>query len=167
LGWAEAEVRGLWGTEPLERTSLRSHLDQVRKLDLPLVLEMFHPARGDTCFVALVGIDGDVAVIAARAGAPLRVALKEVDRLWTRQATFFWRDEDRLLGAPAARVSAWTRDALGGLGYSSTGAAGADTLSRFQETLDLAPDGVVGSRTLMALYSAQDRPRPRLQRKPS
>jgi general secretion pathway protein A len=164
---AETEVRGLWGTEPIERTSLRSHLDQVRRLDLPVVLEMFHPARGDTCFVALVGIDGDAAVIAPRGGAPVRVALKDVDRLWTRQATFFWRDEDRLLGAPAARVSAWTREALGSLGYASTGTAGTDGLARFQEALDLAPDGVVGSRTLMALYSAQERPRPRLQRKPS
>lgn len=167
LRWAETEVRGLWGTEPLQRTPLRTHLDQVRRLDLPLVLEMFHPARGDTCFVALVGIDGDDAVIAARGGAPLRVALKDVDRLWTRQATFFWRDEDRLVGAPAARVSAWTRDALGSLGYPSTGGAGTDSLSRFQEALDLAPDGVVGSRTLMALYAGQDRPRPRLQRRPS
>ncbi len=164
---AETEVRALWGTEPLERTPLRSHLDQVRRLDLPLVLEMFHPARGDTCFVALVGIDGDAAVIAARGGAPLRVALKDLDRLWTRQATFFWRDEDGLVGAPAARASTWTRDALVRLGYPSTGAAGGESLPRFQATWDLAPDGVLGSRTLMALYSAQDRPRPRLQRKPS
>lgn len=165
--WAESEVRGLWGAAPLERTPLRTHLDQVRRLDLPLVLEMFHPARGDTCFVALVGIDGDAAVIAARGGAPLRVALKDVDRLWTRQATFFWRDEEQLLGAPAERASAWTQDALSKLGYPSAGTEGGGSLVRFQEALDLAPDGVLGSRTLMALYSVQDRPRPRLQRKAS
>jgi len=164
---AESEVRGLWGAEPLERTSLRTHLDQVRRLDLPLVLEMFHPARGDTCFVALVGIDGDAALIAGRGGTPLRVALKDVDRLWTRQATFFWRDEEQLLGGPAERTSAWTRDALARLGYPPAGTEGAASLVRFQEALDLAPDGVLGSRTLMALYSTQDRPRPHLQRKAS
>ena len=36
------------GRAALERTSLRTHLDQVRRLDLPVMLELFHPLRRDT-----------------------------------------------------------------------------------------------------------------------
>ena len=43
----------------LERTALRTHMDQVRRLDLPAVLEMFHPGRADTCYLALLRIEGD------------------------------------------------------------------------------------------------------------
>ncbi len=164
---AEAEVRALWRIEPLERTSLRSHLDQVRRLDLPVVLEMFHPARRDTCVLALVGLDGEAALVAGNGAAPFRVAVKDLDRLWTRQAIFFWRDDDKLMDAPADRSTAWTRGALEQLGYPSAEADDRGALARFQQEVDLAPDGVLGSRTLMALYSAQERPRPRLQRKSS
>ncbi|MFI5184867.1 MAG: ExeA family protein [Vicinamibacteria bacterium] len=160
---AEAQVRDLWKITPLERTSLRSHLDQVRRLDLPVVLEMFHPARRDTCFIALVGLDGEAALVASATAAPLRVAVKDLDRLWTRQAIFFWRDDEKLVGAPGDRSAAWARSALEHLGYSAA-ATNREALARFQEGLDLAPDGVLGSRTLMALYAAQDRPRPRLQK---
>jgi hypothetical protein len=59
LQGALAQVEALWGGAPLERTALRSHMDQVRRLDLPVVLEMFHPSRRDTCYVALLRLDGD------------------------------------------------------------------------------------------------------------
>jgi general secretion pathway protein A len=164
---AEADVRALWSTATLERTSLRTHLDQLRRLDLPVVLEMFHPARRDTCFLAVVGLDGDAALVAGSGAQPLRVAIKEMDRLWTRQAIFFWRDDEKLVGAPTDRATPWARAVLEQLGYSSGAADDKEALARFQQAVDLAPDGVLGSRTLMALYSAQDRPRPHLQRSAS
>ena len=74
-------------------------MDQVRRLDLPVVLEMFHPARTDTCYVALLQIQGGEALVATGSGPPLRVPLAEVDRLWTRQAVFLWRDFDALSAA--------------------------------------------------------------------
>jgi general secretion pathway protein A len=164
---AEADVRSLWSAATLERTALRSHVDQLRRLDLPVVLEMFHPARRDTCFLAIVGLDGDAALVAGSGAQPLRVAVKDVDRLWTRQAIFFWRDDEKLVGAPPGRGMPWARAVLDQLGYSSGATDDKEALARFQEAVDLAPDGVLGSRTLMALYSAQDRPRPHLQRKAS
>ena len=100
LAGAVRQVRSLWGQDPLERTALRTHLDQVRRLDLPVVLEMFHPTRRDTCYVALLRLEGDEAVVAGADGAPLRVSVSEVDRWWTRQAIFFWRDYDLAQGGP-------------------------------------------------------------------
>jgi len=159
---AIAHVQALWGPSALERTALRTHMDQVRRLDLPVVLEMFHPARADTCYVALLRIDGDVAVIATGSGPAVRVLLVELDRLWTRQAVFLWRDFDALgAGADAERTQAWARDRLSRMGYLQ----GTDlpaAVARFQRDTDLTADGRIGARTLMTLYSRGSYARPRL-----
>jgi general secretion pathway protein A len=156
---ALGEVGALWGGNALERTVLRTHMDQVRRLDMPAILEMFHPGRADTCYLALLRVDGDQATVSTGAGAPLRVPLSDVDRLWTRQAVFLWRDFDGVGGDPA-RAGAWARAALDGLGYRDPDLAGA--VARFQRDAELAADGVVGQRTLMALYSRAAHARPRL-----
>jgi len=155
-------IRALWGGDPLERTAFRTHLDQIRSLDLPVVLEMFHPARRDTCALALLRIEGSEAVVTA-GGTPLRVPLGEVDRFWTRQAVFLWRDFDSMVRARnPARTAAWARESLGRLGYLRDGADVPDAVTRFQHDAELAADGVIGSRTLMTLYSKGSYPRPRL-----
>ena len=80
-----------WSGRPL-----RTHLDQVRRLDLPVVLEMFHPARRDTCYVALLRLEGDEAVVVARGrAAAAGAACPSWTACWTRQAIFLWRDFER------------------------------------------------------------------------
>jgi hypothetical protein len=156
------QVQALWGPGNLERTTLRTHMEQVRRLNLPVVLEMFHPARRDTCYLALLRLDGDQAVVAAN-GSPLRVPLAEVDRLWTRQAVFLWRDFDAVTPASdPQRTNAWVRQALARLGYPAQEPDLALAVARFQQDADLAADGVIGARTLMTLYSRSQYPRPRL-----
>ncbi len=155
---AVSRVAALWGEPRLERTSLRTHLEQVRRLDLPSVLEMFHPRRRDTCFLALLGLDRDHALVAVGAEPPVRVPLPDLDRFWTRDAVFLWRDPAGLQ-QDRVRADQWARDALARLGYDGDlpGAVG-----RFQRDAQLLADGVVGSRTLMTLYSLGPDPRPRL-----
>ena len=160
---ALGQVRALWGGEALERTVLRTHMDQVRRLDLPAVLEMFHPGRTDTCYLALLRIEGDQAIVSTGSGAPLRVPLAEVDRLWTRQAVFLWKDFDALGGGDPGRTEAWARDNLSRMGYLSDDPDLAGAVARFQRDAELAADGVIGARTLMTLYSRAQYPRPRLQ----
>jgi general secretion pathway protein A len=161
LAGAVRQVRSLWGQDPLERTALRTHLDQVRRLDLPVVLEMFHPTRRDTCYVALLHLEGNEAVVAGADGAPLRVSVSEVDRWWTRQAIFFWRDYDLAQRDPL-RTEAWARETLGRLGYLGQDADLPGAVARFQRDAHLAADGVVGNRTVMSLYLRGHYPRPRL-----
>jgi general secretion pathway protein A len=158
---AAARVQGLWGEGSLERTALRTHLPQVRRLDLPAVLEMFHPARRDTCFVALLGMQGDTAYVAAGGESMLQVALPELDRFWTRNAVFLWRDFDSLASEANLARTVWARSQLQRLGYSSAGDV-TEAVGRFQRDSELIADGVVGSRTLMTLYSRGPWPRPRL-----
>jgi general secretion pathway protein A len=157
-----AEVQALWGTGPLLQTSLRTHLEQLQRLDLPAVLEMFHPARRDTCFVALLAIEGDAARLGDGNGGSRRIALRELDRLWTRQAIFLWRDA--VGGAPdAPSALAFARETLAGLGYLTQADEDlAAAVAAFQHDAELTPDGVIGSRTLMALYSRGPFQRPRL-----
>jgi general secretion pathway protein A len=164
LQGAVREVETLWGAGELERTALRTHMDQVRRLDLPAVLEMFHPARRDTCYLALLRIEGNDAVVSAGAGGPMRVPLGEVDRLWTRQALFLWRDFDALArNADTTRTTAWARESLARLGYLGRDLDLPSAVSRFQRDVELSADGVIGSRTIMTLYSLGSYRRPRLQ----
>jgi general secretion pathway protein A len=162
LAEAVAEVREQW-PEPgaLERTSFRTHLSHVRRVDLPVVLELAHPARRDTCYVALLRIEGETVLLGAGRGRRLRVPLSEIDRLWTRQAVFLWRDFETIQG-DVARAALWARAVLTRDGFLYAGEDLASGVARYQRSADLFPDGVVGSRTLLSLYSLLPYPRPRL-----
>ncbi len=156
-------VRGLWHADDLRQTTLRVHLDQVRRFDLPVILEMFHPARRDTCFVALLRLEGHGAEISA-GGETIPTSLEELDRFWTRDAIFVWRDFEGIMGKDPARAKAWAGETLSRMGYADPDPAAA--VMRFQRDLNLLPDGILGSRTLIALYSGGDWPHPRLSREP-
>jgi general secretion pathway protein A len=157
---AVERVGALWRTEPLERTALRTHIDQVRRFDLPVVLEMFHPGRRDTCFLALLSLEDDAAFVSVGDSPPLRVPLAALDRLWTRDATFLWRDFDAVGRGDKAKAEAWVRENLARLGYADRDLPGA--VGRFQQDSLLVSDGIIGRRTLMTLYSLGPYPRPHL-----
>jgi general secretion pathway protein A len=163
LEGATDAVRALWGGQPLERTSLRTHLEQIRRLNLPVVLEAFHPSRRDTCFLALLRLEGPMALVSTGQGQPLEVPVADLERFWTRQAVVLWRDFDALAaGRDTTRTEAWTRENLARLGYLGQDLDLAAAVTRFQRDALLLPDGVIGARTLMSLYSRGTYPQPRL-----
>ncbi len=155
---AVARVRRAWGEGTLSRTTLRTHLDQLRSLGLPAVLEMFHPSRRDTCFVTLLRLDERAAVVSA-GGAEIEVPLSQIDALWTRDAVLFWPEPSAARATPEGQ-DAWARQALKSLGYTEPDLGTA--VSRFQKDADLVPDGLLGSRTRMALFARSPGERPRL-----
>jgi hypothetical protein len=122
---------------------------------------MFHPTRRDTCYVALLRLEGDQAVVAGADGAPLRVPVSELDRWWTRQAIFLWRDFDLARSDPD-RTAAWARESLGRLGYLGQDTDLPAAVARFQRDAQLTADGVLGNRTVMSLYTRGRYPRPSL-----
>ena len=156
-------VGDLWQERPTQRTELRTHLDALRRIDLPVILEMFHPSRPGTSFVALLTIEGGSARVVGADGAARWVSLDELDRLWTHRAEFLWRDYDAVAAAEdPADIAAWVRRSLDRLGYLEEGIDLRTAVTRFQGDAELAPDGLVGERTLMALYARGGYPRPRL-----
>jgi general secretion pathway protein A len=156
-------IGALWARRPLLVTQFITHTAQVRRLDMPVILEMAHPARRNTGFIALVALAGEEAVVDAGLGRELRVPLGEIERHWTRRALFPWPARAALAGAavPALRTQS-AQAALLKLGYDVSDASAAVT--RFQRETELVPDGAVGPRTLLALYALSDRDRPRLAR---
>ncbi len=127
------------------------------------MIELFHPLRRDTAFVALVGLGDREAQVVVGDALPLRVSAEALDRLWTREAVFLWQDPGglaRYTESPPAR--AFARAALERLGYEGS-ADLAEMVRRFQRDQELLPDGVIGGRTLMVLCGAGSDPRPRLK----
>jgi general secretion pathway protein A len=156
---AAARVQAVWGRRPLSRTTLRTHLEQLRALDLPAVLEIFHPSRRDTCFVALLRLGPATGTVAAGDLPEIEAPLSQVDALWTRDVVVWWPEAPDVAG-DAARGEAWARQALAGLGYAEPDLAAA--VSRFQQSAGLVPDGVPGPRTRMALFALTPGARPRI-----
>ncbi len=156
---AATRVAAAWGGGALSRTTLRTHLEQLRALDLPAVLEMFHPSRRDTCFVALLRLDDRAAHVAAGDAPEIEAPLAQIDALWTRDAVAWWPEPVDARADPARR-EAWARQALSGLGHADPDLGSA--VSGFQQEAGLVPDGLLGPRTRMALFALSPGPRPRL-----
>lgn len=156
----EETLRSIGGRAGLEVTELRTHVGQLRRLNLPTVLELFHTARSDTCFATLVRLDDRTAVLSFGPGDELRVPLSSLERYWTRRAHVFWKDFEQLdtLGPKDPQVVAWVEERLQELGFwSDEGDAFPHglqaALARFQSTSFLVADGIAGPRTRMSLYS--------------
>jgi general secretion pathway protein A len=156
---AAARVQTAWGERVLARTTLRTHLEQLRAFDLPAVLEMFHPSRPDTCFVALLRLGRSSAVLGVGNDPEITAPLEQVEKLWTHDAVVFWPDPAGEGDAPES-VTAWAKDTLGTLGYVGKDVAAAT--ASFQEAAGLVPDGLLGPRTRMALFALSRGSRPRL-----
>jgi general secretion pathway protein A len=155
---AVGAVEAAWGGSDLARTTLRTHLGQLRRLDLPVVLEMFHPARRDTCYLALVRLEGETATVVAGSGE-IRAPVEQVDTFWTREAIFPWPESRDLPAGEAAREE-WARDSLARLGYADGDARRA--VERFQADAGLVVDGLLGPRTRLCLFALSTGTRPRL-----
>ena len=156
---AAARIEAVWGGDALSRTALRTHLEQLRSLGLPAVLEMFHPARRDTSFVALLRLDERAAVVAAGGAPEIEAPLSQIDALWTRDAVLWW-PEPAEMRTDRGRSETWARQTLSGLGYAEPEMAA--SVSRFQESAGLVPDGLLGPRTRMALFALSPGSRIRL-----
>jgi general secretion pathway protein A len=156
---AARRIEAAWGGAPLSRTPLRTHLGQLRALGLPAALETFHPSRRDTCFVALLRLDGRAALVGAGDEPPFEAPLPQVDTFWTHDAVVFWPEPAELRASRETR-DAWARLALSGLGYAEPDLAAA--VKRFQHEVDLQPDGLLGPRTRMALFARSTSAGPRL-----
>ena len=152
----------------LNAIELTTHFDQIRQLNVPVVMELFHTTREDTVYAALAELSGDTAVVFFAPEDSMRVPLSVLDRSWMRRAFVFWRDFEA--NDDPTLASAWVADSLQDLGYlsSNIGDSGARpalqvAVGRFQSSNFLVPDRILGPKTRMTLYARSGRyPVPRL-----
>ena len=146
----------------LQGTELTTHFDQIRQLNLPVVVELFHTSREDTVYAALTALEGDTAVLSFAPDDSVRIPVSLLNRFWVRKAFVFWKEFE---GA-SFTDSAWVSESLRKLGYltpESDPPPLRSAVGRFQSSNYLVPDRIVGPKTRMALYSRSGRyPVPRL-----
>ena len=155
---------------------LDSSLEELRELNHPVML-VLSTEQGDVRTVALHSLDESRAsLIGVTDFDPLAVSVREVENQWDGEAMVVWEKFEDLpnvlsLGNEGRDV-VWLQVALSELGLykgSATGKFDDSTLRSvrtLQEGAMLPPDGAVGPRTQMVLYSKLPRYQvPRLQEK--
>jgi general secretion pathway protein A len=157
---ALAAARGLWATPPPDVTALRTTMAQVRRFDLPVILEVVHTSAPAPVFVALLGLNGDQAVVGI-GRARIAATVSEIDALWTKQAYFPWPGP----GPREARAE-WAARALQAAGVTVTVTDPIRATAVFQRQVALVPDGALGPRTLLGLYCVTVPDRPHLLPEP-
>lgn len=138
-------------------------LETLRALNHPAFLSM-ETERGEPTYVALLGLHGDAALVYGATGLdPVEVATSELNHLWDGVALIVWKP---VAGVPelisrrqGAGAVEWLQQALGELGLYQGAASGqfdaatARSVRVLQAGALIEPDGMVGPRTQMVIYS--------------
>ncbi len=134
-------------------------LDELRAMDLPAILELNDQPGGRLCL--LRRLDGAAATLISASGEEARVPADGLDASWTHSAWVIWRNVDLLPLDPnqdlTPIVIATLALRLQKLGLLSPPMPASNTerfqqaVRRFQASMGLTPDGIVGPRTTLAL----------------
>jgi general secretion pathway protein A len=153
-------------TRRLEYLPLNGAVNLLSLLDLPVILELVTPVRGETRFVLLLGITTDRCrvLLDREREIPLRV----LNEYWFGKAHLFWKDFENVgilltvgsIGQNVRRLHTLLSKVQGTDGKPFPGRL--DTFSRqteervarFQKAKRLTPDGVIGPQTMVVLYNS-------------
>ncbi len=134
-------------------------LTELQAVDLPAIVEL-GDRSGRHPFL-LRRIDGTMATLVSSRAEETRLSLDELDAAWTRSAWIIWRNVDLLPSNPNEALTpivvatlALRLQKLGLLGPpmpTSNDERFQQAVRRFQSSMGLHPDGIVGPRTTLAL----------------
>jgi general secretion pathway protein A len=134
-------------------------LDELRAINLPAILEMND--RSATPSYLLSRLDGALATLTSPSGEQTRVPLEELEGAWGHSAWVIWRNVDMLPVDPVHELTpivvATLALRLQKLGLLEPPMPAGNTerfqaaVRRFQSSIGLTPDGIVGPRTTLAL----------------
>jgi general secretion pathway protein A len=137
----------------------QTSIDELRAIGLPAILELTEP-RQRVAYI-LRRIEPGAVVLGAPSGEDVRLGRDVVDGAWDRAAWVVWRNVDLLPTDPnqemTPTVLATLALRLQKLGHLSppvplaNGARFQEGVRRFQRSVGLAEDGIVGPRTTLAL----------------
>ena len=143
------------------------NLGALVRIDYPAALELTLPGIPGKRLIALVGIEDEQLVIDLPIAGRKPLLFSEIEKYWSGQALFLWKDSLNLLkSAPSGgkgdrikQLQGLLKEA-GAYNKPLTGVYNADTLSavmQFQSSTGIEQDGIVGRQTLMLLYRSVDR----------
>jgi general secretion pathway protein A len=143
------------------------NLGALLRTDYPAALELILPGIPGKRFVSLVGMEDEQLLIDPPIAGRRSLSFSEIEKHWSGQAVFLWRDSLNLLrstspgskGDGVKQVQGLLKEA-GAYDKPMTGIYNADTLSavkEFQASRGIEQDGIVGGQTLMLLYRSIDR----------
>jgi len=138
------------------------NLGALLRFDYPAALELTLPGIPGKRFVSLAGMMNEQLLIDPPIAGRKFLSFNEIEKYWSGQAFFLWRDSLKLLknGFPGStkegvkQIQGLLKEA-GVYDKPLTGAYNADTRSavmQFQSSAGIEQDGIVGSQTLMLLY---------------
>jgi general secretion pathway protein A len=142
----------------LQYSELQTSFEQLEALNVPAVLEVFHPSRDRVLYVTLTGLRNDRAVVYFAPGDFFELPREVVKKFWTGRARVFWRDFEQLESAAEPNRLVWAQGRLKKMGLldgdaDSEALALQRALKTLQERVYLEPTGSVGHETRLALYS--------------
>jgi general secretion pathway protein A len=161
------DLNAIASVRRLEYLPVNGALSLLTSLDLPAILEFTTPARHEPRFALIVGVTDNHCHL--RIGTHnYRVSLSLLTEYWFGKAHLLWKDFENVgsaltvgsVGHQVQRLQTLLSQALG-LGenlpanvrpgsYSRRTEA---LVARFQKSKRLAPDGIIGPRTMIALYN--------------
>jgi hypothetical protein len=134
-------------------------LDELRAINLPAILEMNDGSAGPAYLLSR--LDGTLAILTLPSGEQTRVPVEELDGSWAHSAWVIWRNVDMLPVDPVHELTpivvATLALRLQKLGLLDPPIPTGNTerfqgaVRRFQSSIGLTQDGIVGPRTTLAL----------------
>ncbi|MRR34049.1 AAA family ATPase [bacterium] len=159
----------------LQCDSLRTNLTSLRRLDVPVMLEVKLPGVKGKRYLAVTGMTAKGVVVAPPLRGNATLSPEKLRSIWGGRCYVVWRnyrDIPFILSHSAAgREVTSVRRMLEKNGFSTTGrnTAGsgslAASLAAFQRSRGILPDGKLGVQTLLLLYrDGSDFTVPRLEK---
>jgi len=149
----------------LQCARFRGNLNRIRALNVPVILEMAVGENPPKRYLALTGLDGELAeVFPGLDDGTRKVPAEVIEKYWYGTAFLLWKDpfgeEMYLREGTQGRQVLWIQNALKELGYLANRPSGifdADTtlaLMAFQSDHFLDEDGIAGPQTRLLLQRA-------------
>ncbi len=148
--------------------------DELRLLNRPAILKL-KSQRGRERYITLVGLEGAHAIVALADDTKYAFPIDEISRFWNGEYSLFWKppSPNTSLIAPGAYSPSvrWIREKLGERQAVSSAADNPDyynntlklSVTAYQQSHGLFPDGIVGMRTVILLNNSANTPNiPRL-----
>ncbi len=165
---SEPEMAGLTGFRAMVRqsglqvTSVRTNLEFLYVLDVPVILEVTIPGTTGQRYLVLTGRGQRTAMVQPPIKGKTLLTVKELNSLWNGRCYFVWKNfrEIPFLPSPDAQRSEvlQVQQLLAKAGFPKAGKSGifdgatVSALREFQKARRIAVDGKLGVQTLLLLY---------------